>query len=89
MALAAVKDPNDLVDYELSWATQLGTDTITSATWIVPAGIVKDSESNTTTTATVWLSGGTAGQQYQITCRVTTAGDRQLDRSIRIYVTER
>lgn len=87
--ITAVKDPNDRVDFELVWEEQLGDDTITSVEWIVPDGIVKDDQSNTASAATVWLSEGTAGQAYVITCRVTTAGTRQMDRSIRVHVLER
>jgi hypothetical protein len=89
MARVGYKDPNDIADYGLTWAKNLGTDTITSSTWVVPAGIVKDDESSTTTTTKVRLSGGTAGQNYELTNRVTTASGQRFDCSIRIYVRER
>jgi hypothetical protein len=87
--LSGQKDPNDIADYALSWATQLGTDTITGSSWIVPTGITADDDSSTDTTATVRLSGGTAGEEYEITNRVVTAGGQQFDCSLRIYVRER
>lgn len=83
------KDPQDIADYGLSWAKNLGTDTITSSSWIVPDGITADDDSNTTTTATVRLSGGTAGENYDLTNRVVTASGQRFDCSIRIYVRER
>jgi hypothetical protein len=86
--LAADKDPDDKVDYQLSWATNLGTDTISSSSWIVPVGITVLLDSSTTTTATVRLSGGTAGQKYQVTNRVVTASGQQFDQSIFVYVRE-
>lgn len=86
---AALKDPNDVADYELDWAPDLGTDTISTSTWIAPAGITVDSDTNTTTTATVWLSGGTHGQNYDVVNRISTAGQRQFDRSVRFYVRNR
>ncbi len=87
--LSGEKDPNDIADYALSWATHLGADTITSSSWILPVGITADDDSSTGTTATVRLSGGTAGQNYEITNRVVTASGQQFDCSIRIYVRER
>lgn len=83
-----VKDPDDHLDYKVDWSTWLGADTLSSATWTVQAGITKDSQSNTTTAATVWLSGGTAGSTYEATCRGVTAGGRTKDWTIGIRVEE-
>lgn len=87
-----VKDPNAVIDYKIDWSawlTAADDDTISTSTWIVPSGITKDSDSKTTTTATVWLSGGTAGEDYAITNRIVTAGGRTEDRTIRIMVREK
>lgn len=84
-----VKDPDAVLDYQADWATWLGEDTISSSTWIVPDGITKDSDTNTTTSATVWLSGGTAGSNYSITNRIVTDGGRTDDRTIKIQVREK
>jgi len=46
-------------------------------------------DSKTATSATVWLSGGTAGQSYIVTNRITTAAGRTEDRSFTIRVEER
>lgn len=85
------KDPDATLDYGFDWATDgwLGSDTIASATWVVPSGLTKGSETNTTTTATVWLSGGTVATDYTVTCRITTAGGRIDDRSLLIQVRNR
>ncbi len=83
-----VKDPNAVLDYKVDWATWLSTDTIATVAWTVPTGITQTSTSNTTTTATIWLSGGTAGTTYEIVCRITTAGGRTDDRTIGIRVEE-
>lgn len=84
-----LKDPNAILDYQVDWSPWLGVDTITTSDWIVPTGITKQSETNTATTATIWLSGGTAGTKYQLTNRITTAGGRTDDRTITISVKER
>lgn len=89
MPITALKDPDDTADYELTWSTFLGVDTVTSSTWLVPTGITKVSESNTTTTATVRLSGGTAGAEYECVNRVNTASGCQYDRTLIVFVTDR
>ena len=87
------KDPNAVLDYTIDWSRWLGTDTIlttpSGTAWTVPTGITKVSDSKTTTTATVWLSGGTAGTDYTVTCRISTVGGRIDDCSIKIQVRER
>lgn len=40
-------------------------------------------------TVVAWISGGTAGTTYRVTCRIVTAGGRTDDRSIFIKVKER
>jgi hypothetical protein len=88
---ARLKDPDAVVDYEATWTPWLAedSDTIVTATWIVPTGLTVTDESHTDTTATVWLSGGTVGQSYVVTSRVTTAQGRTDDRSMLIVVRDR
>jgi len=81
-----VKDPDAVLDYQFDWSEWLGSDTISTSTWTVPSGITKDSQSNTTTTTTIWLSGGTAGGEYTVTNQIVTAGGRTEDRSFTIKV---
>ncbi len=83
------KDPSAALDWRVDWEPWLKGDTITGSTWLPTTGIVVDSATFTTTSATVWLSGGTAGTVYTLTNRVTTAGGRTDDRSITILVGER
>lgn len=82
------KDPQARKDYGFDWSAWLGTDTITASTWTLPSGITSYAESNTTTVATVWLSGGTHGQDYLVTNQITTAGGRIEQRSLKIQVRE-
>lgn len=83
------KDPDSVLDYVFNWADWLDTDTIASSSVTVPSGITKDSDTNDTTTATVWLSGGTSGTEYAVTNRIVTAGGRTADRTIIISVHDR
>ena len=85
---AYVKDPNEVADYPIEWDLDPG-DTITGATWNVPAGLIKGIDTFTTTKTVVWLSGGTAGTEYLVTCHITTANGRQFDKTILILVLEK
>lgn len=81
------KDPNAVLDFTVNWTTWLNGDTIATSNFTVPSGIVKDSQSNSTTSSTVWLSGGTEGSIYDVLNRITTAGGRTEDKTLTIYVT--
>jgi hypothetical protein len=86
------KDPNARLDFAVSWTDWLGTDTISTSTWTADAGITIESTpapSLDGAKTVVWLSGGTAGQSYQVTNRITTAAGRTDDRSLWIRVRER
>ena len=89
MPSSFLKDPSAILDYQNDWSDWLGTDTIATSTWTVPTGLTKVSDTNTTTTATIWLSGGTAGMSYTAVNRITTAGGRTEDRSLSFTVVER
>lgn len=83
------KDPNAVLDYSFNWATWLVSDTISTSTWTADTGITINSTTNTTTLATVWLSGGAAGTTYIVTNRIVTNGGRTEDRSLTINVEQR
>lgn len=81
------KDPDETLDYKIEWEDRLGDgDTIQVSTWIVPPGLVQNSNSLTTDTTTVWLSGGTVSETYTVTNRVTTAQGRIMDQSARLQI---
>jgi hypothetical protein len=83
------KDPSTVCDYSVDWTYWLGLDTISTSSWKVPAGIVCIVKENTTTHATVWLKGGSNGQEYVLTNQIVTAAGRTDERSIRIRVIQR
>ncbi len=89
MAQTFRKDSDAVLDYEIDYAAWLGDDTIATSTWDVPTGLIKDSDTNTTTTTTIWLSGGTVGEIYRVTNHIVTAGGREDDRTIKIRVTSK
>ena len=81
-----VKDPSAILDYSVKWTDWLGSDTIATSSWSVPSGLTKHAETNNTTTATVWCSGGAVGKTYIVTNTITTAGGRTDEREIKITV---
>lgn len=83
------KDPNATLDYAVDWTDWLCSDNISSVVWIVPSGITESSTSNTSTTATIWLSGGTLGVVYTIVCRITTTAGRIDDRTFYIKIQDK
>ena len=84
-----VKDPSAVLDYTIDWLSWLGTDTITASTWTVETGITKVTSSFTTTKATIWLSGGTLGTTYAATNHITTAGNRQEDKTLYFVIQDK
>ena len=95
------KDPNAVLDYVFDWAASTnGTgdsdwlasaETISTKTIASTTGITVDSSSITdsNTSVTVWLSGGTAGTDYEIACKIVTSASRTDERTITIMVRER
>lgn len=91
--MAYVKDPSEKLDYQVDWTTWLSEgETISGVDWTVETGLSQPSTpaaSNTTTTATVWLEGGTLGARYTIGCRITTNQSRVAERSFTVQVEDR
>ena len=83
------KDPNAVLDYSIDWTRWLAGDQIAASEWMVPSGLTNMADSKTATSATAWLSGGTVGQSYTVTNRITTAAGRTEDRSFTIRIEER
>lgn len=83
------KDTDEVLDFQIDWSTWLGSDTISTSTWTVPSGITKNSDTNTTTTATIWLSGGVVGEVYEVQNRIVTDGGRTADDVIFVTVIDR
>lgn len=84
------KDPEAVLDFVWDWSELLdGTDEIASHTITAPDGITVNSSSNDASTVTVWLSGGTAGADYGVECKVVTNDGRTDERTMTIAVRER
>ena len=83
------KDPEATLDYQVDWEAWLAGDTISTSDWDVPIGLTEDSDSKTTLTATVWLSGGTIGTTYAVVNEIVTVAAREDNRTIYIECMEK
>jgi len=98
-----IKDPSAVLDYKVDLAPLTNSrrgatsdwlasgETISSITVTADSGITVDSSSitDTDTSATVWLSGGTAGSEYDIAVEITTSASRTDERTFRVKVADR
>lgn len=81
------KDPQEVLDYRIDWSARLEEgETISTSTWTVPAGITKDEDENAAATATIWLSGGTLGETYELVNQIVTSDERTMDQTIRLRI---
>ncbi len=89
------KDPDEVLDFDIDWSTRLDTgDTIATSAWAVvgpDALLIIDSNSFSASGTKVWLSGGTLTPNgyYTLRNRVTTAGGRRMDQSVRLKIREK
>lgn len=83
------KDPNAVLDYTFDWTAWLGDDTIASSSWIVPVGISSGGAVFSSTTTTIWLTGGIAGTSYSIYNQIVTAGGRTEKRTFKVNALDR
>lgn len=67
-------DPGEDLNYTFNWASVLGTATISTSAWAIrPTGPTLHGGSNTTTTATIYVSGCSNGVVYQLINTITTS----------------
>lgn len=80
------KGVSETLDYIMDWSTWLGSDTISSSSWVVPNGLTTGTASNTTTTATQFVGGGQVGNDYVVTNTIVTAGGRTATRGFKLTI---
>ena len=84
------KDPDAVLDYSIEWSKWLAGDQIQTSTWTAgDPDLQAANETDTVTSTTVWLSGGTEGQSYTVTNHITRVGGRTDERSFTIQVENR
>ncbi len=93
-------DPNEILDYTCDWSPWLDdggspSDTIDTSTWSIaptdgsPAGPSLSSETNTTNTATVFITGAEFGSIYRLQNKIVTASGRTAERTITLQCEHR
>jgi hypothetical protein len=80
------KDPDEVLDYVLDWTAPLAGDQIATSLWIIPLGVTAGAQLKTETTTTIWISGGSDGQDYEFLNRITTLGGRTRDQTCTLRV---
>jgi len=85
------KDPDEILDYQMDWSSRLVGDIISVSTWVLPVGstLNKVAESKTTTSTTIWLSGGTLGERYELLNRIDTAAGRKMDQTVSLIISSK
>lgn len=87
-----IKDPSALLDYSWDWSLWLAdiTDTISSATVTVPAGLTAVEEPVVAdAVVTQRVSGGVVDTTYTMVCQITTVGGLIDERSISLAIRNR
>lgn len=82
------KQPGETLDYDFDFTKWFGkrTDTIDSYTVAVSSGITKVGDTRTGKVIKVVLSGGTDGQSYLVTVKITTTSTPALVKEHEILV---
>lgn len=98
------KDKDELLDYSIDWSRFLSGDAVSGVTWYIDDAVGVKTEvnnadvvdglqfvqaTNTTTVSTIRLSLGTNNKRYRITCKITTIGGLQYERSVFLRVKEK
>jgi hypothetical protein len=78
-----------VLDYTVDWRPWLKDDLILTSTWTVPVGIANAGTTYSSSTSTIWLSGGTSGTTYAVYVTVTTVGGRTEKRTLYINAIDR
>lgn len=83
-------DPNASEIYRWNWLDWLDGETISAQSIVADAGITAALVTLASTYVDIRISGGTAGQEYGVTSRVTsTPNGRIQDRTVKFAVRER
>ena len=85
------KDKDATLDYGFDWTGWLSSGEIIVAYTITLSAstLTKVTDSATSGSVIVWLSGGTSGSRYGVSCKITTDQNRIDERTIKIDVRER
>ena len=81
------KDPESILDFSVDLTNLLQSgEAISSSDWEVDSGITQVTETETSSVATIWLSGGTLNNQYTAKNTVVTNSTPARTFVNRIYI---
>lgn len=87
------KDADEVLTHSIDFAERLGPcDSISSATFSLTTAaglVIDDSEHDGCHTASVTLSGGTAGGKAKVLCRIVSADGLTLDETVSLIIKAR
>lgn len=81
------KQSTELLDYKLDFSEWLaGGDTISSTDETIPDGLTLDKKVTDSTMVTLFIKGGTDGETYKVTSKVTTTSGliKEVDFQIKV-----
>lgn len=84
-----IKDPDSTEDFAFNWVADLDGDTISTSSFTLPDGLTEVSSTNSAYATQIFVSGGSLDRTYRIVNSIVTAGGREFDKTIRLYVRER
>ena len=87
-------DPDAVLDFQFDWSDWLDDDTeeaISTAVIVIdPTGELESTDPAVNSgVVTFWLSGGVATKHYIVSCKITTTGSREDERSMIINCFDR
>ncbi len=82
------KDPYAYKDYTFEWGDWLGTDILSSVTIECETGLTLDKITFTSTSAKVWVAGGTEGSSLIVSCKIETTNGRRDKKSAIFHIKE-
>jgi hypothetical protein len=80
------KSGTAIEDFQIDWSAAVSADSIVTSVWTVPDGLTSPAASNTGTTDTIRLSGGTPGAAYLLTNTVTLTSGQVKKQDLSISV---
>jgi len=85
------KDPDEVLDYQVDWSARLeGVETVLISTFTTTGSVVIDSAGFTSQgIATVWLSGGVAGDMCEVRNHIVTTFGREYDETVRLRIRDK
>lgn len=80
------QDPLDNRIINVDYSDWLGSAEIADVVWTVATGLTAADDSFTTTVATNYFSGGSAGEEYVVACTITTNEAVARDKTQRLII---